>query len=42
MSDALERGWATVAELAPAYERMPARELRLAVMWAARRAVASC
>jgi hypothetical protein len=42
MSDALERGWATVTELAPAYERMPARELRLAVMWAARRAVASC
>jgi hypothetical protein len=36
MSDALDRGWATVAELAPAYERMPARELRAAVMLAAR------
>ena len=36
MSDALERGWATVTELAPAYERMPARELRAAVMLAAR------
>jgi hypothetical protein len=41
MSDALERGWATVAELAPAYERMPARELRAAVMLAARSAGAA-
>lgn len=36
LSDALERGSATVAELAPAYKRMPARELRAAVMLAVR------
>lgn len=38
LSDALDRGSATVAELAPAYKRMPARELRAAVMLAVRSA----
>lgn len=40
LSDALDRGSATVAELAPAYKRMPARELRAAVMLAVRSAKA--
>lgn len=37
LGDALDRGWATVRELAPAYKRVPARELRSAVMAAVRR-----